>query len=256
MLVPTIITRKPAKSLVNCELTYFNRKPIDHERALAQHQAYEAFFLDNGWDVVSLPSVEEFPDSTFVEDTVVVFDEIAILLSPAASSRRGEVPLIKPTILQFRKTVEIRPPAFIDGGDVLTIGKTVFVGLSTRTNREGIDALKEILSPFDYEVIPVVVDGALHLKTACTALDEQTLLMNPDWVDSRKFEGFHIIRVPHEEPSSANAIRVDEYVVLPIERGMHTAALIRREGFRVRTLDISEFQKAEAGLSCLGVMVL
>ncbi len=250
----TVITRKPSRSLSDCELTFLERTPIDYETALSQHDEYERFFRENGCNVVSLPPEEKFPDSVFVEDAAVVFDEVAVLMSPGVASRRGEVDLISPVLEQYRELVRIEPPALIDGGDVLTIGKTVLVGHSTRTNRAGSDALAEVLEPHGYSVIRLAVDGALHLKTGCTALDDNTLLINPDFVDARDLTNFRIINIDSREPFAANTIRFKNKIIMNFEREMYTPALVRRGGYQIRGLDISEFRKAEGLLTCLSLI--
>lgn len=251
----TVITRKPSRSLSECELTFLERTPIDYDSLMSQHDAYESFFRDNGCEVVSLPAVETLPDSVFVEDTAVIFDELAVLMSPGAESRRVEVALISPVLEKYRILKRIEPPAFIDGGDVLTVGKSVFVGHSTRTNRAGIESLSKLLSPFGYTIFPVAVDGVLHLKSACTALDDNTLLINPDFVDAGDFSGFRLINVGNGEPLAANVIRFKDRILMHFEPKMITAALIRREGFKINGLDTSEFQKAEGCLTCLSLIV-
>lgn len=251
----TVITRKPARSLSDCELTFLERTSIDYETAVAQHDAYERFFRENGCDVVSLSAEESLPDSVFVEDTAVVFEEIAVLMSPGVRSRVAEVGLITPVLSRYRENlIGIRPPALIDGGDVLTVGKTVFVGHSMRTNIYGIETLASILKPFGYKVKPVSVDGCLHLKSACTALDEQTLLLNPDRLDPRDFEGFKIIEVGEGEPFAANVLRLGDHILMQFEPEMVTAAFVRRAGFKIRGIDVSEFRKAEGLLTCLSLI--
>jgi len=250
----TVITRKPSRALSSCELTFFERTPIDFQKALAQHEEYERFFREKGCDVVSLPAVESLPDSVFVEDTAVVLNELAVLMSPGAESRRPETALISPVLERYRIVKRIEPPALIDGGDVLTVGKTVFVGLSTRTNREGIEAFSKLVEPAGYCVIPVPVDGALHLKSGCSALDEETLLINPDVIDRKQLAGFKTINVSDKEPFAADTLRIGGKILMQFEPKMLTAALVRRNGFKIDGIDLSEFRKAEGGPSCLSLI--
>ena len=238
-----------------CELTFLERTPVDYETALAQHDAYEQFFRDNNCRVISLPAEESLPDSVFVEDTAVVFDEIAVLMSPGVESRVREIGLITPVLAKYKSNlIGIRPPALIDGGDVLAVGKTVFVGHSTRTNTYGIETLASILKPFDYKVVPVAVDGCLHLKSACTALDESTLLLNPERLDARDFPGFKIVEISEQEPFGANTLRLGNKILMQFEPGMVTAAIVRRAGFKISGIDVSEFRKAEGLLTCLSLV--
>ncbi len=251
----TAITRKPARSLSECELTFVERTPIDYEKAVSQHDDYERILREYGCSIVSLPAEEEHPDSVFVEDTAVIFDEIAVLMSPGVRSRVAEIGLMAPVLSKYRaQFIGIRPPALIEGGDVLTVDKTVFVGHSTRTNTLGIETLASILKPFGYTIIPVPVDGCLHLKSACTALDENTLLINPERVDPDKFKGFRTVEVGEREPFAANSVRLGDKILMQFEPEMVTAALVRRAGFIIRGIDLSEFRKAEAGPSCLSLI--
>ncbi|MDH3494964.1 MAG: arginine deiminase-related protein [Acidobacteriota bacterium] len=245
------ITRKPAVSVSNCELTFLKREPVDYKIALSQHDAYERILEKLGCRVISLPAKEDYPDSVFVEDTAVILPEVAVLMSPGAESRRGEVDLIEPLLAKYRETVRIQPPAYIDGGDVLTIGKKVFVGQSTRTNGAGVMALREIVRRFGYSVFPVKVTGALHLKSACAALDDKTLLVNPEWLDVSHFKEFRILEV--REPFASDCLHIEETIVLD-ESFVETIRLVRKSGFKVETIDVSEFGKMEAGLTCLSLI--
>jgi dimethylargininase len=177
------LTRQPAPTLHRGELTFIERAPIDYERALVQHHDYCAALGASGVQVITLPALPDLPDSVFVEDTALVVDEMAVLCVPGAESRRPEVAHIRSELAKVRQVAAITPPATLEGGDILRIDKTLFVGRSSRTNAAGIAALAAILKPCGYRVVPVEVRGALHLKTACTALDEETLLVNPAWID-------------------------------------------------------------------------
>ena len=245
------ITRKPSTSLSNCELTFVEREAINYKKALAEHDAYERVLEKLGCRVISLPAEEDYPDSVFVEDTAVILPEVAVLMSPGAESRRGEVDLIEPTLSELRDIVRISPPAYIDGGDVLTVDKSVFVGQSTRTNRAGFESFASILQPLGYSVIPVKVTGALHLKSACAALDDKTLLVNPEWLDVSHFKEFRILEV--REPFASDCLHIDKTIVLD-ESFVETIRHVRESGFKVETIDVSQFGKMEAGLTCLSLI--
>ncbi len=235
-----------------CELSYVPRQPIDYQRAVEQHEAYCALLAQCGAEVVTLTDNAAYPDAHFVEDTAVVFDEVAVLARPGVASRRGEVAAIEAALSKYRRVVRVEPPATLEGGDVICLGNTVFVGQTARTNRAGLEALRKRLRRYDYEVVPVEVRGCLHLKSACTPVSERSLLVNPDWVDIAPFAEFNVITISENEPWAGNAIRVNDTVCL--HAGFpETAALMRELGFQVETVDISELLKAEGGMSCLSL---
>lgn len=236
----------------NCELTYIQPQQIDTALALKQHENYQARLESLGYRVSCLPANEDYPDSVFIEDPVVILDEVAILTLPGSLSRRGEVPNIETTISNLRGVERIFPPGSLEGGDVLCLGRRLYVGLSTRTNEIGLAQFQKLVAPFGYEVIPVQVFGALHLKTAISAIDDTTLLINPKWIDSKPFSGFELIDVVPEEPFAANVIAAGSKVLMH-EGFRGTRQLVEKRGFEVLTLDISEFLKAEAGLTCMSV---
>lgn len=246
------LTHLPSPLLQNCELTFLQSEPISLERAKTQHAQYRAMLERCGAKVITLDESRELPDSVFVEDPVIVFDEVAILTSMGVASRRKESDAIETFFAQYRPIKRIELPAKIEGGDVLKIGKKIFVGESPRTNKEGIEALACIIEPLGYEVIPVWVFGCLHLKTGCTALDEQTLLINPAWVDASAFEGFNKIEVPLDEPFGANVLKIGTILCMN-EAFPKSIALVKALGYKVDSVDISEFVKAEAGLTCMSV---
>src|SRR5919107_1978698 len=189
------LTREPARALDACELTYREREPIDAERAALQHRGYCDALRACGARVLTLPPADELPDSVFVEDTAIVLDEVAVLTRPGVESRRGEVSLIEPDVTRLRPVVRVEPPATLEGGDVLRLGRTLYVGLSPRTNAEGVDSLRRHVAPHGYEVVAVEPRGCLHLKTGCSALDDESVLVNPDWVDAGVFRGREVLAV-------------------------------------------------------------
>src|SRR5262245_52939218 len=185
----TALTRAPGPDLARCELTHVAWQPIDTDRALAQHRAYQAALRDAGVRVIELPADPSFPDGVFVEDTAVVLDEIAVLTSPTPLSRRGEGVAVEATLAPFLPLVRLPPGAFLEGGDVLHAGKTLFVGLSHRTGEAGLRALEKLVHPLGYSVVPLRVTGCLHLKSAACAIDKQTILVNRAWVETGPFSG-------------------------------------------------------------------
>jgi len=166
-----------------------------------------------------------------------------------APSRRPEARSLVDTLSRYRPVKFLVEPATLDGGDVLRVGDRIFVGLSQRTNREGFLQLSEILRAYNYQVHPVEVRGCLHLKSACSYIGNDTMLMNRSWIDAEPLRGFELIDVPAEEPAGANALLVNDIVIIPASFPK-TCALLEERGFRIRTIDLSELQKAEAGVTC------
>lgn len=250
------ITRQPGRRLAEGQVTHIERSPVDVTLARRQHAAFEAALREAGATIESLPPHDELPDSPFVEDTAVVTDEVAVVTAPGAESRLPEAELMEPVLRAHRRTVRMRRPAAMDGGDVLRIGRTFFVGITARTNEAGIAFLRDTLRPHGYDVRGVHVVGALHLKTAATHLPSQDLLLvNRDWVDASTFgDVADVVPTTREEPFGANALAVGDRVFLAASAPRMRDALAAR-GLHVGTLDISEFQKVEAGLTCLALLL-
>ena len=249
----TAITRAVSPAIVNCELSFIDRKPIDLATARAQHHAYEKLLAKLGARVISLPAEPDLPDSMFVEDPAIVLDELAVILPLGTETRRREVPSLAEALSQFRTLEYISLPGTLEGGDVLRIGRKLFVGLTQRSNAEGIRQLAAILAPHSYEVIAVPVTGCLHLKSAVTCLGRNTLLANRAWFDSAPLAGHEWIDVDPAEPHAANALALGGTVIFP-SSFPHTRASIEARGFHVTPLDISELQKAESGLTCSSLL--
>ena len=245
----TAITRSVSPAIVNCELTFVQRQPIDLAKARGQHRAYEDLLEKLGARVISLPAEPDLPDSMFVEDPAIVLDELAVILPLGTESRRAEAASLAKALSKFRKLEYVTPPGTLEGGDVLRIDRTLFVGLSSRTNAEGVRQLAAMLAPRGYAVIPVPVTGCLHLKSAVTYLGRNTLLANRTWFDPTPFATYDWIDVAPEEPHAANALALSNTVIFPTSFP-GTRAKIEARGFHVTPLDISELQKAESGLTC------
>jgi dimethylargininase len=246
------ITRGVSQSLGDCELSYLSRERIDVERAVAQHRLYEQKLVQLGVRVHALPAQADLPDCVFVEDPAVVFDECAVM-TMGIESRRRERDGLAPFLSEFRALKRLCEPARLEGGDVMRVGRTLYVGESGRTNAAGREQLRKILSPFDYEVRAVKVHGCLHLKTGCSYLGRGVMLANSAWVDAAQFVEFELLEVPQDEPWAANALVIGETVLLP-EGFPQTRALIEQRGFQVETIDVSELMKAEAGLTCMSII--
>lgn len=243
------VTRPVSPSIVRCELTHLARQPIDVPRAAAQHAAYQELLRSLGATVVEAPAAPDLPDAVFVEDAAIVLDEIAVIARPGAASRRAETAAIASVLATYRPLHSITAPATLDGGDVLRLGRTLYVGRSARTREDGIDQLRRIATPFGYEVDAVDFTGCLHLKSAVTAIGAELLLVNPEWVDSTAFPGHASLAVDHAEPHAANALLLHGTVVFPSQYPRTLERLTRR-GLRVATVDSSELARAEGGLTC------
>jgi dimethylargininase len=249
----TAITRQISPTINRCELTYHERKPIDVNQAIAQHKAYEQCLERLGVRVISLPAMPDLPDSVFVEDAAIIVDELAILTRIGTASRRAESAALRDTLSRYRPVKEMTAPATVDGGDVVRAGHDFFIGNSQRTNCEGARQLGEILSSLGSSVQPVNVQNCLHLKSACSYLGNKMLLVNSALVDPALFGDLEVINVDPEEPAAANALMVNETVMMP-DCFPKTISLLERRGFKVEPLDVSELQKAEAGVTCCSLI--
>lgn len=249
----TAITREVSASINDCELSFHAPQRIDVAKAIAQHKAYQDCLAELGVRVVSLPAESGLPDAVFVEDPAVVVDEVAIISNMGAPSRRPEARTLADALARYRSLKFLTEPATLDGGDVLQIGRSIFVGLSQRTNREGVAQLRELLGAYEYRVEPVEVTGCLHLKSACSYIGNDTVLVNRSWIAAERLRGFELLDVPADEPAAANALLLNDVVIMPASFPK-TCALLEERGFRVRTIDVSELQKAEAGVTCTSLI--
>jgi dimethylargininase len=249
----TALTRAVSPAIVNCELSFIDRKPIDLAAARQQHRTYEKVLGKFGARVISLPAEPDLPDSMFVEDPAIVLDELAVIFPLGTETRRREAPSLAEALSKFRKLEYVSLPGILEGGDVLRIGQKLFVGLTRRSNAEGIRQLAAILAPHNYEVIAVPVTGCLHLKSAVTHLGRNTLLANRAWFDSEPLPGHEWIDVDSAEPHAANALALGGTIIFPASFP-RTRARIEAHGFSVTSIDISELQKAESGLTCSSLL--
>ena len=247
------ITREVSPAIANCELEFLERQPIDLALAIEQHRQYQEALAELGIQVEVLPSGPDMPDGVFVEDPAIVLDEIAVMTRPGALSRRGEGETLAQALAKYRELRHIVDPGTLEGGDVMRIGKTLYVGYSRRTNIAGIQQLATMLHPLGYFVVPVEVQGCLHLKSACCYLGEDTVVANRAWMDPDALCSLRILDVPSEEPRGANALRIDDTVLMP-SAFPRTCELLERSGFRVRRIDNSELLKAEAGVTCTSLI--
>ena len=245
------LTHLPSPNLQGGERTYIGRDPIDPALALRQHERYRDALRACGATVMLLDDNRNMPDCVFVEDTAIVLDEVAVMMSMGAESRRGEVPAIERALRAFRQIERVPLPATIDGGDVVRSGRALYVGASPRTNAAGIESLRNIVQPFGYTVTAVPVHGCLHLKSACSALPDGRFLVNPDWIDVRPLDG-PLLRVHNAEPFAGDVLTIDSSIIAS-DAFPETIAILRQD-FRVIPVSVSEFAKAEGGVTCLSLV--
>lgn len=247
------LTRGVSPTLGDCQLQELEREPIDIAKAIEQHRRYELCLEDLGARIIRLPADARFPDGVFVEDPAIVLDEIAIMTHMGAESRHGEGESIATVLRDYRDLTSIHEPGTLEGGDVMRIDRSLYVGASRRTNPEGIRQLRQIVARFGYQVIAVPVHGCLHLKSACCYLGGETLLANRKWIDATLLDGYRILDVPADEPRAANVLRVGNTLILP-DAFPKTRELLENAGFQVRTLDLSELAKAEGAVTCTSIL--
>jgi dimethylargininase len=247
------LTRGVSPAMARCELTHLARVPIDVRLASAQHADYTRALAGLGCDVVALPGDPASPDCVFVEDVAIVVDEIAVVTRPGAESRRAETAAVAEALVPYRRVTAIAAPGTIDGGDVLRIGRRLFVGQSARSNASGIEQLRAILWPYGYTVTGVPVGGCLHLKSAITQAGLETVLLNPAWVNLRAFRAGRAIDVDPSEPYAGNGLLVGHTLIYPTSFPK-TRARLEAAGIDVRGVDVSELQKAEGAVTCCSVI--
>jgi dimethylargininase len=247
------LVREVSPAIASCELTHLDRIPIDPARAASQHTEYVKALAEAGCTVRWLAPTPELPDSVFVEDTAVVLDQLAVATRPGAESRRAEVVSVAAVLREFRPMHHIRHPGTLDGGDVLHAGRTLYVGETPRTNAAGIAQLREIVAAAGYDVRSVPVRGCLHLKSAVTSIDRNTLLINRDWTDASSFDGFRLVDIDPGEPFAGNALRVNE-TIIHAKEFPKTRDRLRHAGFLVRPVEASELAKAEGGVTCCSLI--
>ena len=248
-----ILVRRPSPRLAAGELTHLRRVPVDADLALAQWRGYVDAFRAHGWEVTEIEPADEHPDGVFVEDTVVVFGDLAVLASPGARSRRGELATVAPAVERLGLAVHrIEPPGTLDGGDVLKSGRTVYVGAGTRTNDAGIEQLRAIVEPAGWTVVAVPVTKVLHLKSAVTALPDGPIIGRSASIDDPAvFPAF--VEVPEEHGTAV--VDLGGGAVLMSADAPRTAALLEARGLRPVRVAISEFEKLEGCVTCLSVRI-
>jgi len=251
--MPIAITRGVSAGIAACELTHLERQPIDLVLARAQHRAYEQALARAGCRVESLPALDSLPDSVFVEDTAIVLDEVAIVTRPGAESRRPETDHIAPVLANYRRVTFIQSPGTLDGGDVLRLGRRIFVGRSGRSDESGIEQLRTVAWPYGYTVTAVPVGGCLHLKSAVTEVAPGVVLVNPAWVDAAAFGDVRALEVDPDEPYAANGLLAGGRLIYPTSFP-RTRRRLENAGVTIEPVDVSELQKAEGAVTCCSLV--
>jgi dimethylargininase len=248
----TALVRAPSPRLAEGIVTYLAWRPVDVALAREQHAAYRRALAETGWSVVDVDPAPDYPDSVFVEDTVVVCDGLAVLTRPGAPSRRPEVAGTEAAVRRLGLDLaRIEPPGTLDGGDVLQVGRTVYVGVGGRTDADGVQQLRTLLSRRGRDVVAVPLGAVLHLKSAVTALPDGTLLALPDLVDADALPELR----PVDEEAGCHVVPLGGGRVLIAASAPRTARLIADLGFEPVVLDISEYEKLEGCVTCLSVLV-
>ena len=229
-------------------------QPI-YEKALEQHAKYIEALKSTGVDVLVLPALEEYPDSCFVEDVAVLSEKCAIITNPGAGSRNGETEYIVEAIKKFYSDDQIgyiKEPGTLEGGDVMKVGDTFYVGVSARTNEEGIRQLGEILNKYGMKCVQVPLEKVLHLKTGVNYLEHNNMLVAGEFITKPEFEQYNKVVVPEEEAYGANCIWMNETVIVP-EGYPAVLKAVQDLGYETLIVDTSEFRKIDGGLSCLSL---
>jgi dimethylargininase len=248
------ITRAVSEAVGRCELTHLRREVIDVGKAREQHEAYEGALRGLGVEVIRAKEEPDMPDAVFVEDTAVVIDEGAIMTCPGAESRRREVTSVASVLIRLGWLQWIDTPATLDGGDVLRVGKTLYVGQTRRTNAAGLEQLAAIVGVWGYKVVGVTVQGCLHLKSAVTLVGDGLFLINPAWVDKAVFVGGDFVEVAAGEEYGANGLLVAGHVLYATQFP-RTRERLEARGVRVVGVDNSELAKAEGAMTCCCLLV-
>lgn len=252
--MPIAITRKISPRFNECEVTHIERTPIDLNVARVQHQEYVHALAALGCQVIELPEEPDLPDSVFVEDTAFILPEVAVITRPGADSRKPETESIIRALSSYRPLVHVTEPGTVDGGDVLVLGKNIYIGNSTRSNTDAVHQIQQMLDHYGYTVTAVDMHDCLHLKTALTKVDDKTLLINPNWVNTSHFKGFDWIEVDSAEPFAANCLPVGDGIIFPTAFPK-TSKKLEARGYKIQAVNVAELAKAEGAVTCCSLIV-
>lgn len=248
------ITREISPRFNECEITHIDRTPINLDIAHAQHHEYVNALKKLGCDVLELPAENDLPDSVFVEDTAFILPEVAVITRPGADSRKPETESIIRALSPHKKLIHVHAPATIDGGDVLVLGKNIFVGLSTRSNTDAINQLNKLLGEYGYIVTGVQLHDCLHLKSAVTRVNDSAVLINKNWVDAHHFENYELIEIDPSEPYAANCLPIGDSIIYPTSFPK-TRARLEARGYKIVSVEVDELAKAEGAVTCCSLVI-
>ncbi len=252
--VALAITRRISPRFNECEITHIDRTRIDLEVAQDQHQKYVQALDQLGCEVIELAAESDLPDSVFVEDTAFILPEVAVITRPGADSRKPEIESIIKALSPHKKLLQVSAPASVDGGDVLVLGKNIYIGLSLRSNQQAVDQIQSLLNDYGYTVTGVEMHDCLHLKTALTRVDDQTVLINPHWVDVSHFRDLSWIEVDASEPFAANCLPINGQVIYPTSFPKTTKKL-EAHGCKILPVQVDELAKAEGAVTCCSLIL-
>ncbi len=247
------LVRPPSPSLQQGERSHIEREPIDFPLAQQQHARYVQALRDAGARIVEVPVAPALPDSVFIEDTALVLGSLAVIARSGAESRRPETAAVAAVLSNYCELVYPPPEVEFDGGDILTIRQTVYVGRSKRTNQAALDYLATLLRARDHELVPVPVAECLHLKSGVTYLGRETVLINPQWIPRELFAGYAQVEIDPLEPG-ASALPIGQHLLMSSSYP-RTAQRVQSQGFTPHLLDLSEFHRAEGGLTCMSILL-
>lgn len=248
------ITREISSRFNECEITHIDRTPIDLNIARTQHKEYVQTLAKIGCQVIELHEERDLPDSVFVEDTAFILPEVAVITRPGADSRKPETASIIQALSSHRPLVHVSAPATVDGGDVLVLGKNIYIGMSTRSTQEAVTQLQGLLDNYGYKVNGVKLTDCLHLKTAVTRVDDKTLLINKNWVDAAHFAEYELIEVDSSEPFAANCLPVKDIIIYPTTFP-NTQKKLEQKGFKIVNVKLDELAKAEGAVTCCSLII-
>jgi len=248
------ITRDVSPRMNECELTHIERIPIDVNVARQQHHYYNEALKNLGCEVIALPAEADLPDSVFVEDAAFILPEVAVITRPGADSRKPEVDSIIKVLEPYRPLLRVTEPATVDGGDVLVVGRNIYVGLSTRSNDFAIRQIQKLLDKYGYSVTSVQMHDCLHLKTAVTRIDDKTLLINRNLIDAHHFESYDLIDVEPSEPFAANCLPIGDFIIFPTAFPK-TRARLEAKGYKIKAVQVDELAKAEGAVTCCSLII-
>ena len=244
------IVRPPGLSFCNCISTHPDRYRVSLRKALQQHEKYCTTLSDLGLEVIQLPPRDDLPDACFIEDTAVILNQKAVIARPKFESRRQEIESVSEVLKDNFDVVCIKPPGYLEGGDVIVTDREIICGITQRTNGNGKEQLSAHL---DQQVIPIVDPTIMHLKSYITHINASKLIANAKYSRHPSLSNFEIIELPDDEDYGANSITIDGVTILP-KNASKSEGILNNLGIETMTLNMSEFNKCDGALSCLSLI--